>query len=441
MKRHLNQQLENWKNRRNRKALVLKGARQVGKTYVVREFGKNFEHYCEINFEERPDLKTVFSKNLDVDRILRDLSIVTGVEIVPGKTLLFLDEVNECPEALKSLRYFYEKLPELHVIASGSLIDFTIEKVGVPVGRVEYLHLYPMSFLEFLEAQSNTRKLTESLGHENLLEEVNGVVHQKLIEHLSIYFVVGGMPEAVKMWCETQDIKACMAIHQNLVQSYKDDFEKYAKKNQVKYLDLIFDKLPAVLGEKFTYAKISEHYKARELSPALDLLAKAAVMHRIYHSSGNGIPLGAEMNSKKFKVIFLDIALTQALHGLDYAKWIVDFEGQYTNLGYLTEAFVGQELIAYFDPKQKAQLYYWMREKPGAMAEVDYIIEGSGGHVIPIEVKSGHRGSAKSLRVFMKEKPQTKIGVRLSLRPYERSRAELFIPLYAVFLAARAYSS
>lgn len=433
MKRDLIEYLETWKDNSERKPLLLKGARQVGKSYLAKEMGKKFENFVEINFEFKPGLNTLFKRDLDPKRIVRDLSIVTGEDIVPGKTLLFLDEIQECPEVVNSLRYFHEKMPGLHVIAAGSLLDFVLEEIGLPVGRVMPLYLYPLSFMEFLSALGKERLRDEIINH-NPLEEVPEFFHEQLLNLLGEYMAVGGMPEAVKAWVETGNLNRCIMVHQLLIETYRQDFVKYAREKDRKYVEMVFDSIPRLSGNKFVFNAVSPHVRGRELRPALELLSKAGIAHIIRHSSANGLPLGSEINPLAFKVIFLDVALAQSVLGLDYGTWILDPVQSFVNQGTVTEAFVGQELLAYSPVFKKSELYYWVREKHGSMAEVDYVT-GINGKVVPIEVKSGVTGSLKSIHLFLRQKKNSPYGLQFSRRNYFMSETIRQCPLYAISTA------
>lgn len=430
MKRDLTNYLKEWKNDEDRKPLLLKGARQVGKSYLARELGNDFQGFVEINFEFEPGLKSLFEKDLDPVRITRDLSIALDQDIIPGETLLFLDEIQECPKAITSLRYFYEKMPRLHVMAAGSLLEFVIEELGIPVGRVMPLYLYPLSFLEFLTASGNER-LRHEIQHHNPKEEFPGLIHNKLLDLIGEYMAVGGMPEAVQKWIDTGNLKTCMKIHQTLIETYRQDFAKYAKKRKREYVEMVFDSIPRLSGKKFIFTAVSPHVRARELRPALELLAKAGIAHIVYHSASNGLPLGAEVNPLISKVIFLDVALAQSVLGIDYGQWILDPVHSIINRGAITESFVGQELLAYGSPFIKNQLYYWIREQSGGLAEVDYTA-AVNGQVIPIEVKSGKTGSLKSIQVFLEKKRNSPYGIHFSQRNYFMDKKVKQYPLYAV---------
>ena len=316
MKRLIFNKLKNWKDDSFRKPVLLRGARQVGKTWIVRELGKQFNTFIEVNFELYPEAKKIFYPDLDPKRISRDLSLLFGERIVPGESLIFFDEIQEEPQAIRALRYFYEMLPEQHVLAAGSLLDFELEQIGMPVGRVTSSYMHPLSFLEFLAASGETLLLEMLVEHDGS-SPISPVIHQKLLKLLGEYVAVGGMPEAVSRWSATNDFNVCSEIHHSIIDAYRQDFNKYAKKYQIKYLELLFDAIPAHLGRVFKFSRVPGDYRKRELQPALDLLIKAGIVHNIIRSAGQGIPLGAQANPDIYKLIFVDVTLSQSILGLD----------------------------------------------------------------------------------------------------------------------------
>ena len=249
-------------------------------------------------------------------------------------------------------------MPSLHVLAAGSLLDFKIREVGMPVGRIEWLYMYPMSFIEFLYAY-NQDMLVEAVLNHNAGQPISEAIHHLALSLLGEYLAIGGMPASVKCWINTKDIFGCARLLQAIKNTYKKDFDKYAKKHQIKYVELLFSYIPKRLGRKFKYSEISPDYKKRELEPALELLVMAGIVTKVLKSSGQGIPLGAQASDQNFKVIFLDIALSQAVLGLDIGTWIVNPLQQFINKGEFVEAFVGQELLAYSSPFKDPSLYYW----------------------------------------------------------------------------------
>lgn len=431
MKRFIDQELISWKNDSSRKPLLVRGARQIGKTYAIRELGKTYDNFVEINFESQRKLHKIFEEDLDPIRIVRDLSLSLEKQIIPGKTLLFFDEIQAVPLALTSLRYFYEEMPSLHVIAAGSLLDFTIQQVGIPVGRVMSYYMYPLSFIEFLWAINH-----EQLAQEIMKQDPKGrwseTIHTTCLKYLGEYLAIGGMPGAVKKWVETQNALECFKIHNTLIDTYRQDFDKYAKNFQVKYLNTLFDNIPLSVGRKFKYAAIPGEYRKRELSPALDLLVTAGIIHQVFNSAAQGIPLGAQANPEDFKVIFLDVALSQTILGLKLGEWITNPLEQFINKGEFVEAFVGQELLAYAQPSWvKQKIYYWRREARGSNAEVDYVIQQQE-EIIPIEVKSGEGSTLKSMRMFLESHPKSTKGIKCSIHNFSVHENIHAYPLYAV---------
>ncbi|MEI8296096.1 MAG: AAA family ATPase, partial [Alphaproteobacteria bacterium] len=431
MKRSIDYHLSNWKQNPRRKSLILRGARQVGKTHAVRNLGKQFDNFVEINFEVDLEARTIFDGNLHPDRIVQHLSLHTNQDIIPGKTLLFLDEAQAQPQALIALRYFYEEMPGLHVIAAGSLLNFAIAKVGVPVGRVEFLHMHPMSFIEFLYATGHQRIAKAILLEQSVTDPLTGPMHDMFLRLLNEYLVTGGMPEAVQIWKDTHDLTAVMAVQQSIARSYTEDIPKYAPKSQAEHVDVIFKHIPHMLGQRFKNTNIPGEYTTRELAPAIDLLEKAMIARRVYHTSAQGFPLAAQSDLRKYKLLLVDVAVTQKLLNSDPREWILNPKISYINKGPLLEAFVGQELIAYQDPTIPAELFYWYGEGRGSTAELDYIITVNRD-VVPVEVKSNRGSSLKSMRSFLTSHPNSKYGVRFSTHNYSVFDTLHSYPLYAV---------
>jgi len=430
MKRLVDWHLKEWKKDLNRKPLLLRGARQVGKTFAVRKVGKLFKNFVEINFEQVKEARVIFEKNLDPRRILMELKALLRHSIVPGETLLFFDEIQECPDAIIALRYFYEEMPDLHVIAAGSLLDFAIKKVGIPVGRVSSLYLFPLSFMEFLVAMGYTVAAAAILSQERGVL-MSDTIHSLLLSLVGQYLAIGGLPEAVALWVKTNDPIGSLKVHHRIADNYRQDFEKYAKKHQIKYLDALFVQIPHLIGKQFKYSEIHGEYQKRELAPCLDLLCRANILHKVQHSTGNGAPLGAEINLEWFKVIFLDIALCQAILGLDLTSWFLDPQKAFVNQGSVVEAFVGQELLCYSMSYMKTNLYFWKRDKRGSQAEVDYLYNYKGD-VLPIEAKSKDGTALKSFHLFLDEHPKSPFGIRFSSLNYSVHKKVDSRPLYAV---------
>ena len=430
MKRIVDYFLLEWKNKSyNRKPLLLRGARQVGKTHAARALGKTFKHFVEINLESDGNLRTIFAQDHDTKRIVFQLSEYLKQDIIPTSTLLFIDEIQVVPEAVTTLRYFYEIMPELHVIAAGSLLDFAIEKVGMPVGRISSLYMYPMSFLEFLVALGHT-KWAHTILHHTLDEPLFSSLHTTLLNLVGSYLAIGGMPAAINAWIDTQTSRQVKRVHSELLDSYQQDFNKYASTYQIKYLDALFHNALAQLSNKFMYSRIGE-YQKRELEPALELLQKAGLVYPIVRSAGQGIPLGAQAERDDFKIIFLDFGLSQASLNLDITSWFLDPLTTFINKGEIVEAFVGQEIFAYGDPISKNYLFYWHRAERSSQAEVDYLTQIKE-QVVPIEVKAGTSLRIKSMLMFLDSHANSSYGIRFSAHNYAVEERVYTYPLYAI---------
>ena len=431
MKRTIDPILQQWKHSRVRQPLLIRGARQVGKTYSVTAFGKReFENIVTVNFEERPELGRCFS-DFDPQGIIDRLSILTRMTISPGRTLLFLDEIQECPEAITSLRYFLEKMPELHVIGAGSLIEFALhaEEFRMPVGRVQSVYMYPMSFGEFLIA----------VGEERLLNHINTVDLQTGMEHVFAtrleqlfrqYLLIGGMPGVVNAFEKKVPMDELQRLLSGLIRTYTDDFAKYASTAKHKYLKEVYARAPQMVGQRYKYSHVNPDIEAKFLKDALGLLCDARLLFKICHASGAGVPLMPTSNERKLKIAFLDVALMQNTLGAQESI-ILDKSVMQVNSGSIAEQVVAQELLACADPYADKKLYFWAREARGSHAEVDFLIEIEG-RPIPVEVKAGARGSLKSMRLFLKEYPTTPLGVRYSMHELSYYDQILSIPLYMV---------
>lgn len=398
MKRDVSIDLICWKNRNDFKPLIIRGARQVGKSYVVRELGKShFDNLIEINFERNPEIANLFSHS-DPFRILKSIEALNGIKIVFGKTLLFLDEIQAAPEILSKLRWFAEEIPELHIIAAGSLLDFAIlqHEVSMPVGRVSFLFIEPMSFLEFLDA-IDEKSIRLFLETTEIADGIDEVIHQKIMDLFKQYVIVGGMPAAVNAYLQSNSFLASAEIQSNLLIAMREDFAKYGGRVPHPRLLKVLQAVPRQLGKKFMYTQIDRDETSASLKQALELLVRARVCHKVQASQSTGIPLGADVNEKTFKTIFMDVGLVSTMLGLSLHEFDL---GRLSNSGGIAEQVVGQGLRL-FDAKNKdPQLYYWAREKKGSEAEVDYVIQ-NGSTMLPIEVKSGSSGTLKSLHHFM----------------------------------------
>lgn len=406
IKRNALATLEAWKHQKKRKPLVLRGARQVGKTALVREFSKSFEQYIEVNFDETPDRGSYFVNN-DVFEVIKILEVDSGVKCHQGSTLIFFDEVQSAPAVLPMLRYFYEKVPDLHVIAAGSLLEFLLadHNFSMPVGRIEYCFINPLSFEEFLKGMKQ-ELLLDYVESFDFTQSIPEVIHGKLMKYLQTYILIGGMPEAMAKWFETEDFIEVQRVHASILQTYEDDFNKYGKRINTEALKICLKKSPKLIGEKLRYTNLDRDITPSSLNKALGALSSARVLSQVFHSDGNGIPLGAEINHKKFKLLFLD----SGLHSSSLSLRLTDLHEagniMMVNSGACSEQYVGQQLLNTEPYWQKPELFYWHREKKGSNSEVDYLIN-DGPKVLPVEVKAGKTGTLRSLHTFMASKTGT----------------------------------
>ena len=399
--------LHEWSAQHPLKPVVIRGARQVGKSTLVREFTRAARFsLVELNFERNPELREAFAFR-DPARILSTLTLLTGEGITAGTSLLFLDEIQAAPEALAALRYFHEEMPELHVVAAGSLLEFALADApfSMPVGRVEYLHLGPMEFEDFLGASGHP-ELAAHLRDISLPDlhggAIPGPVHGKYLDLLRQYWVVGGLPEAVAAWVRSRDFKRVSRIHQSVVATYRDDFNKYSHGSLKGRIQMVFDRLPGMVGRKFKYVQISREHRAAEITDALRHLCMARVASKVHHTSANGLPLAAEADERRFKCLYMDVGLMCAALHLNVLT-LGRQDPTLVSSGAVAEQFVGQHLL-YSGPRHETPLlYYWTREARNAAAEVDYLL-APARRVVPVEIKAGTTGSLRSVHQFLKEK-------------------------------------
>ncbi|MBM4310897.1 MAG: DUF4143 domain-containing protein [Deltaproteobacteria bacterium] len=430
MQRNINADLMRWMHAGSRKPLIIRGARQVGKTYTVKEFGKNnFINCVVLDFERDRSVHSVFQKDLKPDKIVQELEIYTESRIVPGKTLLFFDEIQACERALMSLRYFYEEMPGLHVLAAGSLLEFAMDFISFPVGRVTFEWMRPMTFKEFLQA-AGKEILAENIPGMFEEKSVPHVAHQAIMEQLRAYCIVGGMPQAVQAFIATGSLTEVKKIHDDILQSYVQSLVKYNAKAHIESLEYVMTTVPAQVGSQIKYTHLDRDRRIEVTKTSLKILEKALLVHVIHSTHASGLPLGAGAHAKIFKPLFLDIGLMQHICGLDPKESLsaADLTGIYR--GAIAEQFVGQELLA-AGGSENNKLYYWSRLKKGSSAEVDFVI-ARNGKIIPIEVKSGSAGRMRSLHVFFAENPHVEKGYVLSSTTHERQVVDkcLFLPLY-----------
>ena len=440
-KRHIDEQLREWKDAPRRKPLLIRGARQVGKSTAVRELGRSFKYFVEINLEKQPTLRELFPENIDVKKTCEKLSGILATPIIPGETLLFIDEIQTSKEAIMSLRYFKEDYPELHVIAAGSLLEFTLDELpSFAVGRIRSLYMYPFSFDEFLMAQG--LDLTIDFKKKATREEpLPSTAHTELVDQLRSFYLIGGMPAAVTEWMETKSYLEVAHVHHDIIDTYQDDFSKYKKRVSPAMLRQILRSIALQVGNKFVCAQAVPDTKSTTIKDALHLLSLAGLVHPVVHTAANGLPLGAEENDRYTKYLFFDLGVMQTMLGIPAADMLTSNEVDFVNKGGASEMFAGLELIKYSDCFTKAESHYWQRPEKKSQAEIDYIC-AHGGKVLPIEVKASTQGGMQSLWIFLREH-KLHNAIRTSLENFgqiyyydkednEAERHVEIIPLYAL---------
>ena len=393
----------NWYKKERRKPLVLRGARQVGKSTLVRMFAaKHNLSLHEINLERNYYLNDVF-KTLDMSKIMAEIEGLTGEIRDYEHSLLFLDEIQATPHAIQALRYFYEEYSALPVVAAGSLLEFTLadHNFSMPVGRIEYLHLGPMSFKEYLLERD--AELYNYVGRIKLNGDLPHSYHQRLLHCQREFLFVGGMPEAVGIFTSTGSFDSAFDIQRGIIDTYIDDFSKYAKKSELIRLQKVFRQLPRQIGKKVIYSNFSKEDRSGEVKNGIDLLAKARLCRQVYHSDCSGIPLNGGINENICKLLFIDCGLFNSMLGLRWKDIRTMDERSLVNEGSLSEQFIGQHLVFLAGRGRNPELHYWLREERSSNAEVDFVIN-SGKIVIPVEVKAGKSGTLKSLHQFALQK-------------------------------------
>lgn len=416
--RHSSDFLKDWFHASRRKPLVIRGARQVGKTSMVRAFAEaNDLVLCEINLEKHRQLDEVF-RSYDIRKINLEIEAITGVNPDKPGHLLFLDEIQATPHALAALRYYYEELPDRPVIATGSLLEFTLSQANfsMPVGRVVYYHLFPLSFREFLQAVAPD--LVKYLDQISWDTGIPQNAHRQLLEKQREYLFVGGMPEAVSVYKESGSITEVGEVHRSIIDTYRDDFHKYAPQKELLRLQKVFSQIPHRLTQKTKYSHYDPDARSNEVKHVIDLLTKARICFPVVRSHCNGVPLGAEADAKSFKLLFLDVGLASHILGLKWNSIRELGETALVNEGGLAEQFIGQHLLQLGEGRQTPELHYWLREGKANNAEVDYVI-ACGGRIYPVEVKAGKSGSLKSLQQYLMQK-DARIAFRFDLNPPDR---------------------
>lgn len=446
--RIIDQHLTEWAQREEHKPLLLRGARQIGKSTAVRHLGEQFEHFVEINFEKQPTFKSLFEKDLDVKRIVPLISAMSKTPVTAGKSLLFLDEIQDCPQAIMALRYFREDMPDLHVIAAGSLLEFALDELPTfGVGRIHSMYMYPMTFDEFLLANGEGL-LLELRNQATAAGPLDDIIYSQLVDHLRTYMLVGGMPESVAKWVTTHDYLQCQEIQDDILTGYEDDFPKYRKKVDPVLLRQTMRSAAVQATKKFVYAQVPGNYTSAEVKKALDMLTKAGIIIPVIHTSANGLPLGDESDQSIRKMLLLDTGLMLRLLNMtmgdvtDITTHILtSTAAELVNKGSIAEMLAGLEYLHYLSPHLRHEQFYWVRQAKNSLAEIDYVLPLQS-QVVPMEVKAGVQGGMKSLWDFMREKKLTR-AVRCSLEnfgsfDYTDDKADgatrhvTICPLYAV---------
>jgi len=429
MKRIFAKKLEVWKTSPNRKPLIVRGARQVGKTYTINEFG-NYSFKGKIHlvdFEKHPDWFGIFEKNLDTRRIISELEILLNTKITPGKDLLFFDEIQASPKAIMSLRYFHEDLPEMHVIAAGSLLEFAMKDISFPVGRVQIMNMTPMNFYEFLKATDKDKAAEIICAEPAKLSES---LHNMLLESLRQYMYIGGMPECVEVWRNSNSMADVFEIQSNLLETYRQDFSKYAPYTDKKSLNHTLSKVAKNVGQQIKYSKLSDEFTGPTNKKAFELLQLARIINKIRATSPASLPLAATASETRFKALLLDTGLMRTLNDLpsniEYTK--NDLLGMYH--GALAEQFTGQEFIS----SGIENLYYWSREAKSSSAEVDYLIV-KNNKIYPVEIKGGATGRLRSMHLLLQKHTHIEQGYVLSTAPFGKIPEQklTFLPLYYAY--------
>ncbi len=432
MKRTLYKNFLLWKNSSNRKPLLLQGARQVGKTYLVNEFGNNeYSNFIYLNFEQDPDLRTLFSGNLNPQNIINNIGLYISKKINSEDTLIFFDEIQVAPDVLTSLKYFYEKAPDYHIIAAGSLLGISVGKQSsFPVGKVNFMCMYPMTLTEYLTA-SGDGLLVNELINTQMVEALPKVLHEKLLNKLKIYLYLGGMPEVLQDYLDKEDISSARKIQIEILEAYQRDFSKYTEKSQAIKTSELWQSIPYQLAKenkKFKYGDVRKRARAATFEQTIEWLKNAGLINVAHQIIVPKLPLSGYVDYSKFKVYLLDSGLLGAMLNLS-SDIILQPTGLFSEYnGAFIENFVAMELIA----SGINNLFYWTSKSD---AEVDFVIQ-SGNEIYPIEVKSGVSRNLKSIRSYaQKFKPEYIF--RTSARNFIKDKDFINIPLYAAFLLAK----
>ena len=425
MKRFIVDKLIKWKNSKYRKPLILKGARQVGKTYILKEFGKeNYNDIAYFNFDHDTDLYNLFVNSKEPKRILEQLAFIYGKAIIPGKTLIFFDEIQECPDALNSLKYFQEEANEYHIVCAGSLLGIRLSHTSFPVGKVDFMNLYPMTFSEFLIAD-NCENLVDYMKSIEKIENIPDIFFNMLEEKLKAYFIIGGMPEAVYSWVNEKNVEMVNRIQTNILQAYENDFSKHVKNNEANKISLIWNSIPSQLtkeNKKFLYQTIKQGARAREYEDALNWLNDANLIYKVYNVNKVGLPLKAYEDLSSFKIYMNDVGLLRRMSNLDSKiiiqgnKLFEEFKGAYA------ENFILNMLTYLYENTPN----YFIFDR----YEIDFVIQNKN-EIIPIEVKANKSTNNLSLTRY-NERNENKISIRFSMNNLIQNEKIINVPLFLV---------
>ena len=419
-----------WKGAPMRRPLVLRGARQVGKTWAVKEFAaRNYQTLFRLDFVEEPKFRRIFAGSLNPSSVISQVEAEFGKRVEPETSLLFLDEVQACANALKSLRYFFEEAPRYHVIAAGSLLELAMAGTSFPVGSVDYLWMYPMTFSEFLRG-TGSDILAEHLPGLGQTEPLATATHEKLLEMVRLYCAVGGMPQAVEVFRRTGSLLDVTATHASLMQSYVDDLNKYRGRLSIDGIDRLLSAIPSQVGRQVKYRSVEPEWRIEKTKSVLRLLEQLMLVHPVRSTNCTGLPLGSTASEKVFKYVFLDVGLVHHQCGGNPAALLQGGDLLGVHEGRLAEQFVGQELLARGGSENR-KLYYWDRPERASAAEVDYVVVRDRT-IVPVEVKSGPAGRLRSMTQYLREHPGTERGVVLSSANvrHEPAYRLAFLPIY-----------
>lgn len=418
--------LEKWLKKPNRKPLIIRGARQVGKSTLVKLFAEQQGFpLAQVNLERYTDFQAAFTSNDPVELINR-IESLSGMPVIQENTLLFFDEIQAAPAAIPALRYFYEEMNQIPLLAAGSLLEFVLadHNFSMPVGRIEYLHMGPMTFVEFLEALNET-KLADIIKTWRLGKEINPVAHRRLLALLRTYFFVGGLPEAVDVFAKTGKFREVSEVHNSVIETYREDFPKYGGSRDLSRMLSVFNFAARNVGKKVKYSNIIKDEQSATLKKDIELLCMARVISKVIHSHCSGLPLQADLEEKIYKLIFLDVGLMNALCGLGWNTLTELNDVRLVNEGAIAEQFIGQHLQDLLSDSPNRALTYWLREGKSANAEVDFVIPIEN-RIVPIEVKAGASGRLKSLHQFIGEK-NLDLAVRFDVNPPSVQMVEALI--------------